>query len=1228
VQFQDGDNNSGGYLGWANPTPPALLSTLAGSFSVSCWIKTTQNIAWNTALAYYGAGIVSADLPGVANDVIPIALTGGSIGFNSGGSEDVTLNSVASVNDGNYHHIVVTRNQATGQKIIYIDGAFDSFSSGTTNSLSDPQKLTIGALANAGNPDPNDGSEYQGYDGELDDLQIYSGVLSAEDVAFLFANPGTAAANGASPVGGHFNIAHYAFDESGDLGLDSSTNQNNIDCGSGWGPGPSVAFTNDAVAGGGAVYFSGTGSMTPCSTGTPFINWSNTFVGSFSVSVWIKTTNAVGNNTDNLSDYGDQNVIYLNNNGAGEIPLGITGSKAACFTGNENYQPGDTLHSTHSVTTGNYVHVVVTRDQASGQKTIYINAVPDAMDYGQPGLLNGMPTYASIGGEYFAPYVGELDDLQIYAGVLNSNDVAYLYANPGLTVTNVAAVTYDVFGAALGTSNLTWTTSGDTSWFVETTNTYNGAPFAAQSGSVTNEQSSTLSVTVTGPGTLTFYWSSIANDPNGGFDLEFATNGADVDDIYGDTAWYQDGPFNIGPGTQTLTWTAYPYGDTNTTEAGFLDDVAFVAGTPPSITLNPFNQTNYPGYEVWLDAGATSNPTASWQWYEVGTGAIPNATNSYFIPTNSGTAGVAGSYYAIASNSSGSANTTTAAVAFVSAPLPPDWSSAFKSPFAAVDDTTITKDYYYGCTVDTNGNIYTAAAFGGAMTVGSQTLVSGSGGNAAAIVKQTAAGSALWAAGITNNGGGNSSALSVALAPGGGVYLAGNYSGNNWLGTNKLTDAGGGDMFLARFDANGSNIWVRTFGGTNSDFMIINSLASDPSGNVTLCGLLGGGPVTIGSSNYVIIGQEGVMLQCDQNGTAHWSQVLPGEWPQYVIYGGGRLYVSVNASTVGGTTNVLIGGSSNVTDRAWALACLNGTNGQAIWVRGVGAQYGGGQNNPYSVGLIDDVPRLAVSGTNVFLTGAAYGSSASFGALTVSFGALRGQYFARYDTNGNPQVAATYGSVTTTPIAAVANANGAVYVSGDFQNNSIFGSDMIAAPTAVDPYNGDFSQAFLAKFDVNGNPLWAREAVSSATVNFLGIALASDGVWASGWCQSGYYPQVEATVFGTNDVYSDKQLLSGGAGGGTIAIWYPAGVLAKVTDSSVGGSPVALLSPQDNGTNFLFSFQSQSGFTHYVLYTTNLLAPNWLTYSNLMGDGTLKVIPIPLAVFNHSKQGFVRVTTQ
>ena len=88
VEFHDGDNSSAGYLGWSNPTPPALLAALTGDFSVSGWIKTSQNIAWDSAPASAGAGIVAADNGGLANDVIPLALTGSKIGFNTGGSTD------------------------------------------------------------------------------------------------------------------------------------------------------------------------------------------------------------------------------------------------------------------------------------------------------------------------------------------------------------------------------------------------------------------------------------------------------------------------------------------------------------------------------------------------------------------------------------------------------------------------------------------------------------------------------------------------------------------------------------------------------------------------------------------------------------------------------------------------------------------------------------------------------------------------------------------------------------------------------------------------------------------------------------------------------------------------------------------------------------------------------------------------------------------------------------
>ena len=76
---------------------------------------------------------------------------------------------------------------------------------------------------------------------------------------------------------------------------------------------------------------------------------------------------------------------------------------------------------------------------------------------------------------------------------------------------------------------------------------------------------------------------------------------------------------------------------------------------------------------------------------------------------------------------------------------------------------------------------------------------------------------------------------------------------------------------------------------------------------------------------------------------------------------------------------------------------------------------------------------------NVFLIGTAYGSSAVFGGLSVSWPGARGQYFARYDTNGNPQLATSFGSPATATWASAASASG-VYVCGDFDGYSSFGN--------------------------------------------------------------------------------------------------------------------------------------------------------------------------------------------
>jgi hypothetical protein len=205
--------DGGSYLA----APASLLPALAGSFSVSVWVKTTQNFS---GIGFNAAGIVAADVPGIANDLIPVGMdSDGAIVFNTGntdGNYDDTLTTSGTVNDGVWHHIVVTRNQATGEKRIYLDDSLDTFDFDTLKSLNSPSLLTIGALADASQSNPSLGDYYNGFDGLIDDVQIYSSVLAQTNVDYLYNNPGQAIAGLLATVPLQVNLSMQIFrDESG-----------------------------------------------------------------------------------------------------------------------------------------------------------------------------------------------------------------------------------------------------------------------------------------------------------------------------------------------------------------------------------------------------------------------------------------------------------------------------------------------------------------------------------------------------------------------------------------------------------------------------------------------------------------------------------------------------------------------------------------------------------------------------------------------------------------------------------------------------------------------------------------------------------------------------------------------------------------------------------------------------------------------------------------------------
>lgn len=408
--------------------PTNLLPTIAGTYSISLWINTSQDIGSDHDQGFQDGGIVWADVGGQHNDSIPMALTGSKLGYFTG-NPDVTVNSATSINSGpgSFTHVVVTRDQFTGIKNIYVNGVFDATGVGSTNLLNDSTEVLLGM-----NP-----FNFQGVVGTIDDVQIYSGILNPSNVAFIYQNPGTPAAPRSSGL-----VAHYAFDNTNNVGADTSGNRFDLDFNGDF-DGDGVTLTNDAKAGGYAAFFDGGSFLSYNSTPT---NVLKALAGDFTLTVWLKTTNTYGNNSD--LGYAGLGIVAADIPGSFNdlVPMAQTGGAIGFNTGPDD----DTLNSSAQVNDGKYHQVTVTRQLATGQKQIYLDGALDGSDTASTNLLND-PVIIAVGSQIDASrsdpnntgpgnyYSGLLDELQLYSRVLSAGEIAWLYQHPGAAISGPVA---------------------------------------------------------------------------------------------------------------------------------------------------------------------------------------------------------------------------------------------------------------------------------------------------------------------------------------------------------------------------------------------------------------------------------------------------------------------------------------------------------------------------------------------------------------------------------------------------------------------------------------------------------------------------------------------------------------------------------------------------------------------------------------------------------------------
>jgi M6 family metalloprotease-like protein len=152
----------------------------------------------------------------------------------------------------------------------------------------------------------------------------------------------------------------------------------------------------------------------------------------------------------------------------------------------------------------------------------------------------------------------------------------------GVVTINAAKTCIATFSLALGevldNATLPFASSGDALWWGQTQTTHDGSD-AAQSGPISASQASYLETTVSGPGTVGFYW-KVSSEAYFDF-LTFSVDGIDpIGPISGEVNWQYKSVL-IPAGIHSLRWTYGKdwYLDAGL-DAGWVDQVTFTPAGP------------------------------------------------------------------------------------------------------------------------------------------------------------------------------------------------------------------------------------------------------------------------------------------------------------------------------------------------------------------------------------------------------------------------------------------------------------------------------------------------------------------------------------------------------------------------------------------------------------------------------------------------------------------------
>jgi hypothetical protein len=348
-----------------------------------------------------------------------------------------------------------------------------------------------------------------------------------------------------------------------------------------------------------------------------------------------------------------------------------------------------------------------------------------------------------------------------------------------------------------------------------------------------------------------------------------------------------------------------------------------------------------------------------------------------------------------------------------------------------------------GIAVDAAGNVFVAGYFEGTIDFGGGALTS-AGLRDVYIAKFASDGSYIWSKRFGDAS--YQAANALALDSYGNVVITGVFMGTVDFGGGALTGAGGWDIFMAKFDSNGTHLWSKRFGDGSHQYA--PAVAIDASSNVIVAGYFQGA-VDFGGGALTSAGGEDIYVAKFDSGGAHlWSKRIGDANDAQEAWA-----VAVDASG-----NVIVTGyfMGNIDFGGGALASAGGadifiakldSDGAHLWSK----RFGDGSNQ-YCWDVAVD------SSGNLVLVGSFYGA-VDFGGGGFGSVGSNDVFIAKLESDGDHLVSRRFGDAYHQEGRAVAvNASDNTFIAGYFEGTVDFGGGALTSAGQEDIYIAKFGR--------------------------------------------------------------------------------------------------------------------------------------------------------------------------